>query len=264
MTPPDSSHLRKPAVWNREPLPHVKRVVAIASGKGGVGKSSIAVGLAHALQASGAAVGILDADIYGPSIPRMLGLETRLKPEIIDHAMIPPVSHGIKAMSMALITGDQAAILRAPMVTKSLQQLLRMTRWGTADAPLDVLLVDMPPGTGDIHLSMAQQVPLNGAIVITTPQQVAMIDADKALQMFLKLAIPVIGVVENMSYFVDPTGTRHPLFGCGGGQALAAKYEVPLLGALPLSPSWGAALDTGDAGQCRDQPDLARIAQQLL
>ena len=260
----DTTTSRKPAIWNHEPLPHVRRVIAIASGKGGVGKSTLTVSLAATLQKKGTAVGILDADIYGPSIPRMLGLETRLKPEIVAGKMMPPISHGIKAMSMALITGDDAAILRAPMVTKSLVQLLRMSEWGTATAPLDVLLVDTPPGTGDVHLSMAQQAPLDGVMIVTTPQQVAVMDADKALQMFLKLGVPILGVIENMSYFRDAAGTEHYLFGEGGGEALAAKYNVPFLGKVPLDPALGAALDNGDTTIAAEQQALQRLADDLL
>jgi ATP-binding protein involved in chromosome partitioning len=243
--PEHSPAARKPAVWNREPLPHVRRVVAVASGKGGVGKSTVTVNLALALAARGLAVGILDADIYGPSIPRMLGLETRLQPELKEGRMLPPLSHGIKALSIALLTGDAAAILRAPMVTKALVQMLRGTEWGTGEKPLDLLLVDMPPGTGDIHLSLAQQVPLDGAIIVTTPQEIATADADKAAQMFVKTQVPLLGIVENMSWFADPAGQRHILFGEGGGQRLAETHRVKLLGSLPLDPRLGAFADAG-------------------
>jgi ATP-binding protein involved in chromosome partitioning len=242
----NSPQPRQPAVWNREKLPHVAKVIAVASGKGGVGKSTVAVSLAHALTAQGKRVGILDADIYGPSIPRMLGLDTRLQPEIKDGMMLPTISHGIRANSMGLIVGDQAAIMRGPMITKSLAQLLRMTRWGTAAEPLDVLLVDMPPGTGDVHLSMVQQVPLDGALIVTTPQDISVIDADKAAQMFVKVNVPILGVIENMSFFTDPTGAEHRLFGAGGGEALAQKFNAPLLAQLPLDPALGTACDRGE------------------
>ena len=244
--PEQSPAARKPAVWNREKLPHVKRLIAVASGKGGVGKSTVTVNLAQALRARGLSVGILDADIYGPSIPRMLGLDTRLQPEIRDGRMLPPVSHGIKALSMALLTNDAAAILRGPMITKALVQMLRATEWGTQAQPLDILLVDMPPGTGDIHLSLVQQAPLDGAILVTTPQEVAVADADKAAQMFSKTGVPLLGVIENMSWFTDPTGQRHALFGSGGGQRLADKHGAPLLGSLPLDPRMGALADAGE------------------
>ncbi|MDE3059650.1 MAG: Mrp/NBP35 family ATP-binding protein [Pseudomonadota bacterium] len=229
-----SAGIRKPAVWNKTPLDHVKRVITVASGKGGVGKSATAVNLAMALQRMGRRVGLLDADIYGPSIPRMMGLEGQ--PIIQEGKMQPLERHGIGCMSMGFITGDQAAILRGPMISKALQQLLRMTRWGTAELPLDTLLVDMPPGTGDIHLSMAQQVPLDGAVIVTTPQTVAVIDARKCLIMFQKVGIPVLGVVENMSGSV---------FGSGGGRALAEEMGVPFLGSIPMDAAIVEASDKG-------------------
>jgi ATP-binding protein involved in chromosome partitioning len=190
-------------------------------------------------------VGILDADIYGPSIPRMLGLETHIQPEIIGNLMVPPMAHGIRALSMALITGDRAAVLRAPMITKTLVQFLRVTRWGTAEAPLDFLLVDLPPGTGDVMLSLAQNAPLDGAILVTTPQDVAVIDADKCADAFGKMRVKLIGVVENMSYFIDGSGAQVKLFGEGGGAKLAAKYGVALLAQIPLDPAIGLAADAG-------------------
>lgn len=226
--------IKKPAVWVTEPLPHVKRVIAVASGKGGVGKSTTAVNLALAISQSGRRVGILDADIYGPSIPRMMALSG--KPEFKEK-MIPLESRGVKCMSMGFITGDEAAVLRGPMITKTLAQLLRMTEWGTAAAPLDLLLVDMPPGTGDIHLSMAQQVPLTGAIIVTTPQEVAVMDARKCASMFIKVNVPVLGVVENMSGAV---------FGSGGGAKLASELHVPLLGSVAMDAHICAAMDRGD------------------
>lgn len=225
---------RKPAVWNTSPLEHVRAVIAVASGKGGVGKSTLTVNLAHALTAMGKNVGILDADIYGPSIPRMLNVTGR--PEIADNKMLPLISHGIACMSIGFITGDEAAVLRGPMISKTLTQLLRLTRWGTAEKPLDILLVDMPPGTGDVHLSMAQLVPLTGAIIITTPQEVAVMDARKAALMFTKVKVPILGVVENMS---------GGMFGAGGGKKLADEFSTPLLGTVPLDTAICAA---GDAG----------------
>ncbi|MES2984220.1 MAG: Mrp/NBP35 family ATP-binding protein [Pseudomonadota bacterium] len=235
---------RAPSI-NHAPLPHVARIIAIASGKGGVGKSTVTVNLAHALTAQGKRVGILDADIYGPSIPRMLGLETRLKPEIADNLMIPPIAHGIRAMSMALITGDDAAVLRAPMITKALVQFLRLTRWGDAAQPLDVLLVDLPPGTGDVTISLAQNAPLAGVVLVTTAQDIAVIDADKSASAFTKLQVPILGMIENMSHFVTPAGEALALFGSGGGLTLANKYATRLLGQLPLDPAIGIAADSG-------------------
>ena len=237
--------LQRPPSINHTPLAHVGRVIAVASGKGGVGKSTVTVNLAHALTAAGKRVGVLDADIYGPSIPRMLGLDTYLKPEIADNLMVPPVAHAIRAMSMALITGDEAAVLRAPMITKALVQFLRMTRWATADAPLDVLFVDLPPGTGDITLSLAQNVKLDGLLLVTTPQDVAVIDADKCASAFHKLHVPLLGVIENMSYFLDTAGHAHHLFGSGGGQKLAEKYTSKVLGEIPLDPNIGLNADVG-------------------
>ena len=237
--------LQRPPSINHTPLAHVARVIAVASGKGGVGKSTVTTNLAHALTAAGKRVGILDADIYGPSIPRMLGLDTYLKPEIIDNQMVPPVAHGIRAMSMALITGDEAAVLRAPMITKTLVQFLRVTRWGTAAEPLDYLLIDLPPGTGDITLSLAQNAKVDGLVLVTTPQDVAVIDADKCASAFHKLHVPLRGVIENMSYFTDPAGQVHRMFGQGGGAKLAAKYHSQLLGQLPLDPAIGICADAG-------------------
>lgn len=236
---------RRPAIWNTEKLSSVRRIVAVASGKGGVGKSTVTVNLAHALTARGLRVGILDADIYGPSIPRMLGLETRLKPEFTDGAMVPPVAYGIKAMSIALLMGDQAAVMRAPMVTKALNQLLRTTRWGDVSTPLDILLVDMPPGTGDVHLSLAQSVPIDGVLIVTTPQPIAVIDAEKSAIMFQKLNIPILGIVENMSYYVDENKNPQRLFGEGGGQSMSTKFDTQLLAQLPLDPALRAAADDG-------------------
>lgn len=238
--------LQRPAAINHTPIPHVTRIIAVASGKGGVGKSTVTVNLAHALTARGLSVGILDADIYGPSIPRMLGLDTYLQPEIIDGRMLPPIAHGIRAMSMALVTGDQAAVLRAPMITKALVQFLRLTRWGDAAHPCDLLLVDLPPGTGDVTLSLAQNAPLAGLVLVTTPQDVAVIDADKCASAFHKLHVPLLGIVENMSHYLTPNGESVALFGAGGGATLAAKYHSRILGQLPLDPSIGMCADRGE------------------
>ena len=237
--------LQRPPSINHAPLAHVARIIAVASGKGGVGKSTVTINLAHALTAAGSRVGVLDADIYGPSIPRMLGLDTYLKPEIENGLMVPPIAHGIRAMSMALITGDEAAVLRAPMITKALVQFLRLTRWADAERPLDFLLVDLPPGTGDITLSLAQNAPLSGLVLVTTPQDVAVIDADKCASAFHKLHVPLIGVVENMSHYVSESGEKIAMFGSGGGAKLAAKYESQLLGQIPLDPAIGICADAG-------------------
>lgn len=238
---------RERAVWNLTPVEQVSKVIAIASGKGGVGKSTTAVNLALALARMGKRVGLLDADIYGPSLPRMLGLEGKGQPEIRQEKMVPWVAQGVECMSMGFITGAEAAILRGPMISKTLHQLLRFTRWGQNGA-LDVLLVDMPPGTGDIHLSMVQAVPLAGAVIVTTPQEVAVMDARKCLNMFRKVNVPVLGVVENMSYFAEPgTGKRLALFGEGGGQRLAAEAGVPFLGEIPIDAQIGQSAEGGKA-----------------
>lgn len=237
---------RKPAQYNKEAVAHVRRLIAVASGKGGVGKSTTAVCLAHALHEAGQRVGLLDADIHGPSIPRMLGVAHAGQPEVKDERMLPIVAHGIRTMSMGHIAGDQAAVWRGPMVTKALVQMLRFVRWGTDDEPLDVLLVDMPPGTGDVHLTMMQQAPLDGALLVTTPQDIALADAEKAGQMFAKVGVPILGVIENMSWFEDATGTRHTLFGEGGGARLAHKAGAPLLAQLPLHKAIREAMDAGE------------------
>jgi ATP-binding protein involved in chromosome partitioning len=236
---------RVKAQWNTTPIPHVKRLIAVASGKGGVGKSTTAVNLAHALRAAGRRVGLLDADIYGPSIPRMMGLSG--KPEIRNDLIVPLVSHGIACMSMGLLVAEDSALVwRGPQVTKALYQMLRLVAWASADAPLDALLVDTPPGTGDIHLSLAQQAPVNGAVIVTTPQDVAVADARKCIDMFRKVHVPLLGVIENMSGFSDPqTGKVHAIFGAGGGKRLAESCAVPFLGEVPIDIALRQASDNG-------------------
>ncbi|MDE3016264.1 MAG: Mrp/NBP35 family ATP-binding protein [Pseudomonadota bacterium] len=250
--PAINAGMKKPAVWNFTPLEGVKRIVAVASGKGGVGKSTAAVNLAHALTRLKQRAGLLDADIYGPSIPRMMALSGQ--PEIKDNKMQPLIAHGIPCMSMGFITGGEAAIMRGPMISKTLYQLLRSTAWGTKENPLDMLLVDMPPGTGDIALSMAQQVPLDGAIIVTTPQQVAVVDARKALQMFQKVHVKILGVVENMS---------GGMFGAGGGRKLAEETGVPFLGAIPIDAAIVEAGDEGKVYEGKCAETYAEIADTL-
>ncbi len=214
-----------------KPIPHVKNIIAVASGKGGVGKSTTAVNLALALQAEGAVVGVLDADIYGPSQPRMLGVQQR--PESKDGKSLEPViSYGVQSMSIGyLIEEDTPMVWRGPMVTQALQQLLGDTRW----QDLDYLVIDLPPGTGDIQLTLSQKVPVSGAIIVTTPQDIALLDARKGLKMFEKVEVPVLGVVENMSIHIcSQCGHQESIFGSGGGERMAGEYEVGFLGALPL------------------------------
>lgn len=253
---------RPQAQWKREPVEHVKHVVLVASGKGGVGKSTVSVCLAQALAASGKRVGLLDADIYGPSIPKMMGITAR--PEVVDNRLVPLESHGVRCMSIGFLMEDGAAILRGPMITKALHQMVRQVAWGSADEPLDVLLIDLPPGTGDVQLSLAQQVAVSGAVVVTTPQEIAVIDARKAVQMFRKVEIPIFGILENMSYLEQPDSKAiiRP-FGQGGGTALAKEMSTLFLGDVPLIPALGAAMD---AGKKPDElpPVFADAAQTLL
>jgi ATP-binding protein involved in chromosome partitioning len=215
-----------------QPLPGIGNVLAVASGKGGVGKSTTAVNLALGLALDGARVGLLDADIYGPSQPRMMGL-AGARPVSRDGKRLEPLeAHGVKVMSIGfLIEEEQPMVWRGPMVTQALTQLLSDTNWGE----LDYLVVDMPPGTGDIQLTLAQRVPVSGAVVVTTPQDIALLDARKGLQMFRKVAVPVLGIVENMATHVcSKCGHEEPVFGSGGGSRMAGQYGVSLLASLPL------------------------------
>ena len=236
-----------------KPLANVRNIVAVGSGKGGVGKSTTAVNLALALAAEGLAVGVLDADVYGPSVPMMLGLSG--KPDSPDGKPIEPMrAHGIEAMSIGLLVDqDTPMIWRGPMATSALTQLLTETRWGD----LDVLVVDLPPGTGDIQLTMAQKIPVAGAVVVTTPQDIATLDARKALKMFEKLGIAVLGLVENMAVHVcTHCGHAEHIFGQGGALRMSEQYGVPVLGSLPLQVS---IREQGDAGTpiVAAQPDSA-------
>ena len=236
-------------------IPGVRNVLAIASGKGGVGKSTIAVNLALALAAEGARVGILDADIYGPSQPLMLGLQGQ-RPESKDGKTLEPMqAHGIQAMSIGfLIEADQPMVWRGPMVTQALEQLLRDTHW----QDLDFLVVDMPPGTGDIQLTLAQRVPVTGAVIVTTPQDIALIDARKGLKMFEKVNIPILGVVENMATHVcSRCGHEEHIFGAGGGDRMAAEHGVTLLGSLPLDIRIREQADSGNPTVASDPQSRA-------
>ena len=223
-------------------LPGVKNIIAVASGKGGVGKSTTAVNLALALAAEGAQVGILDADIYGPSQPMMLGITGR--PESIEENTIEPMEgHGLQASSIGfLIEEDAPMVWRGPMVTSALEQLLRQTRW----RDLDYLVVDMPPGTCDIQLTLSQKVPVTGSVIVTTPQDIALLDARKGLKMFEKVGVPIIGIIENMSTYVcTQCGHEEHIFGAGGGEKMCKEYGVDFLGALPLNLSIREQADAG-------------------
>jgi ATP-binding protein involved in chromosome partitioning len=238
-----SSQIKSHAVQqNLKPLVGIKNIIAVASGKGGVGKSTTAVNLALALQAEGATVGILDADIYGPSIPRMLGCQGQ--PESADGKSLEPmVGHGIQSMSIGyLIEEDTPMIWRGPMVTQALEQLLNDTKW----SGVDYLIIDLPPGTGDIQLTLAQRIPVSGAVIVTTPQDIALLDARKGLKMFEKVEVPVLGVVENMSLHIcSECGHEEPIFGEGGGIRMAEEEDVDFLGALPLDKRIREETDSG-------------------
>ncbi|MBU3628112.1 iron-sulfur cluster carrier protein ApbC [Polynucleobacter sp. AP-Reno-20A-A9] len=223
-------------------LPGVKNIIAVASGKGGVGKSTTAVNLALALAAEGAQVGILDADIYGPSQPMMLGITGR--PDSIEENTIEPMeAYGLQASSIGFLIDDDAPMVwRGPMVTSALEQLLRQTRW----RDLDYLIVDMPPGTGDIQLTLAQKVPVTGSVIVTTPQDIALLDARKGLKMFEKVGVPIIGIIENMSTYVcTKCGHEEHVFGAGGGEKMCKEYAVDFLGSLPLNLSIREQADAG-------------------
>jgi ATP-binding protein involved in chromosome partitioning len=223
-------------------LPNVKNIVAVASGKGGVGKSTTAVNLALALASEGASVGVLDADIYGPSLPTMLGIEGR--PESPDgQSMNPMTGHGMQANSIGfLIEQDNPMVWRGPMATSALEQLLRQTNW----QDLDYLIVDMPPGTGDIQLTLSQRVPVTGAVIVTTPQDIALLDAKKGLKMFEKVGIPILGIVENMGMHIcSNCGHEEHIFGAGGGERMAKEYGVEVLGSLPLDIAIREQADSG-------------------
>jgi len=249
-------------------LPGVKNTIAVASGKGGVGKSTVAVNLAVALALDGATVGLIDADIYGPSIPLMMGINER--PQLAGQKLIPLTAHGVRVMSIGfLVDASQAVIWRGPMVSGALKQFMSDVEWGK----LDYLLFDLPPGTGDIHLTLVQSIPLSGAVVVTTPQDISLADARKAHAMFVKVNVPVLGLIENMSYYVCPQcGRREDIFATGGGQKAAAQLGSPYLGGIPIYTPIRVGGDTGrpivvsepDAEQSRMIRTIARtMAAQL-
>lgn len=236
------SHAPTRGVPEKAAVTGIRHIIAVGSGKGGVGKSTVSVNLALAFAAEGLRVGLLDADLYGPSVPRLLGLEG--KPAVREDGIFTPhQAHGLKAISIgSMLTPDQAVVWRGPMATSALRQLLRETDWGT----LDVLVVDLPPGTGDIQISLVQQVPLAGAVIVSTPQDLALIDAKKAIDMLRRTQIPMLGLVENMSYFIAPdTGQRYNIFGHGGARRAAADLGLPFLGEIPLRMT---IRETSDAG----------------
>ncbi|WP_375612259.1 MULTISPECIES: Mrp/NBP35 family ATP-binding protein [unclassified Bartonella] len=225
------------------PIEGVRHVIAVASGKGGVGKSTMAINIALALQDSGFKTGVMDADIYGPSLPRLTGLVNQ-KPQLIGEKKIQPLEKfGLKLMSMGfLVEEEKPVVWRGPMVMAAVTQLLRDVVWG----PMDVLVVDMPPGTGDAQLTLAQQVQLTGALVVSTPQDLALVDARKAIEMFMKVNVPILGLIENMSYFIAPdTGKRYDIFGYGGARAEAERRELPFLGEIPLDAALRFSSDEG-------------------
>ena len=237
-------------------LPGVKHIIAVASGKGGVGKSTVAVNLALGLEAAGKKVGILDADIYGPSQPRLLGLKGQ--PQVVSGKTLKPLeAYGLKVMSMGFLVDEETPVIwRGPMVVGALNQMLRDVAWGES-GDLDVLIIDMPPGTGDVQLTMAQQVPLSGAVIVSTPQDLALIDARKGLAMFRKVGVPVLGIVENMSTFICPKcGERSDIFGHGGAEHEAQRLGVPFLGSIPLDLDVRLRSDTG-------QPVTATVPDSL-
>ena len=246
----------EPTAEMAEPLHAVKNIIAVASGKGGVGKSTTAVNLALALAAEGASVGLLDADIYGPSLPTMLGTEG-VRPEVKSGKFFVPVmAHGLKTMSLGyLLTEDTPAVWRGPMASGALNQILTQTLWAEGDEEMDYLIVDMPPGTGDIQLTLAQKVALAGAVIVTTPQDLALVDAIKGVEMFRKVSVPVLGIVENMAlHTCSNCGHREHIFGSGGGDKIAADYHTEVLGQLPLAMAIREQVDGGNPSVVAD-PD---------
>ena len=222
-------------------LPDVKHIVAVSSGKGGVGKTTVSVNLAISLAKQGATVGLLDADIYGPNVPLMMGKQEQ--PQPVEQKILPLENHNVKFMSLGLIAGEDAPIIwRGPIVGKMIQQFMTDVIWGE----LDYLVVDLPPGTGDAQLTLSQTVPLGGVVIVTTPQNVALEDVHRSIEMFRKVEVPILGIVENMSYFLCPCcGDRTPLFGEGGGQHMADAFDLPLLGQIPIQPDIREGGDTG-------------------
>lgn len=248
-------------IANNIAIPGVKNIIAVSSGKGGVGKSTVAVNLAVALAQQGAKVGIMDADVYGPNIPLMLGTGYD-QPEVANGQLQPIKAHGVKMISMAvLVPPDKPMILRGPMLHGVVRQFLSDVNWGE----LDYLIVDMPPGTGDVQLSLAQLVPVQGAVLVTTPQEVSLSDVRRAVKMFEQVSVPVLGVIENMSYFIAPdTGNRYDIFGTGGGQKLADEYSLNFLGQVPLGMEVRESGDKGVPVVISNPESLQAVAFQTV
>lgn len=247
---------------NKIPVKGVKHIVAIASGKGGVGKSTVASSLALALSAEGQKVGLLDADIYGPSQGLMMGVPDTTKPEVDNDRLVPLLVNGIQCMSMSFVsTAKTPMVWRGPMASGALQQLMEQTAW----VNLDYLIVDMPPGTGDIHLTLSQRHVIAGAVIVTTPQKIALLDAVRGIEMFRKVEIPVLGIIENMSLHIcSECGHKEAIFGSGGGERLASDYETPLLGMLPLSDSLRDQADGGESPLVADpESDISQLFRSI-
>ncbi|WP_269617744.1 iron-sulfur cluster carrier protein ApbC [Zhongshania sp. BJYM1] len=251
------------AQQNIKSMENVRNIIAVASGKGGVGKSTTSVNLALALAAEGARVGLLDADIYGPSVQMMLGIPEGQRPKQYGtHYLLPIEAYGVQSMSMGyLVTADTPMVWRGPMATGALQQLLNQTYW----QDLDYLIIDMPPGTGDIQLTLSQKVPVSGAVVVTTPQDIALLDAKKGIEMFRKVSVPVLGIIENMAVHIcSECGHQEHVFGQGGGERMAQSYNVPMLGALPLSLQIREQADCGKPVLAADpEGDAAMLYRQV-
>ena len=241
---PDAKAELKPRKEVKRPE-NVKRVIAVASGKGGVGKSTVAVNLACAFASLGLRVGLLDADVYGPSAPRMMGVDG--EPLFIDGKLQPLTAHGVTVMSIGFLVDEGSPMIwRGPMASSAVRQMVNDVRWATPDAPLDILVIDMPPGTGDIHLTLVENFAVDGVVIVSTPQEIALIDARRAVGMFQKTGAKILGVIENMAFFADPTTGAHiPIFGTGGARAEADKLGVPLLAEIPIEVALRQAGDDG-------------------
>lgn len=267
---PKSTPKSEPQPTGPPKIPGVSRILAVASAKGGVGKSTVSVNLAVSLAKAGMRVGLLDTDIYGPSVPTMLGTVGQ-QPEAKDKTILPVEAHGVKSLSIGYLADQDAPMIwRGPVVMSAITQMLNEGVWGSEDQPLDILIVDTPPGTGDAALTLAQRVPLSAALLVTTPQEVALADVRRGAAMFEKTAVPVLGIVETMSWFDDPTGVRHHLFGEGGGQAMAERLGLPLLAQLPIIQAIREGGDKGQPASLTDETagglfhDLARsVAREL-